>query len=191
MRGAWLLTVVLALGGCVQQAVKSLGPSNVQRLPRRAAPGVFVQAGTELRATLNDPIGSAISWVGQPFTATIATPVRGSDKRTFIDGGAVLRGKVVSIGREGRRTLTVRLDSVETRHGLAPLIARIVDSGRAAELEGRVPFDPPLGYTALSTYPYSTAYGWGYRYAVRSREVVLEAGAQLRIELLRPLIAPR
>ncbi len=102
-----------------QQAVQAPPPQNaMQRQPQQPAPPpapLVIPAGTHIRVTTGQDLGSKLSQPGQSFSATVAGPVviRGV---TVIRSGASATGTVVDakpLGRfKGGATLQLRLDSV-------------------------------------------------------------------------------
>ena len=83
-----------------------------------AAPASFtIPAGTHIRVTTREELGSKSSQPGQSFTATVASPVtvRGV---TLIRAGSPATGTVIdakSLGKfKGQATLAIRLDSVRS-----------------------------------------------------------------------------
>ncbi len=94
--------------------------SNTQAAaPRVPAPPaeLTIPAGTHIRITTNQELGSKISQPGQSFSATVASPiiVRGV---TLVRTGSTANGTVIdakSLGRfKGQALLAIRLDSVRS-----------------------------------------------------------------------------
>lgn len=89
-------------------------PAPAQQGP--AAPASYtIPAGTRIRVTTTEELGSKISQSGQTFTATVAAPivVRGV---TLVRSGSSASGTVIdakSLGRfKGQAELAIRLDSI-------------------------------------------------------------------------------
>ena len=84
-------------------------------MSHESAKPVVVPAGTTLTVRLGEAVGSKISSSGQPFTATLATPVDVGGK-TIIPAGAAARGVVTDakpLGRfKGGAVLQIKLNSV-------------------------------------------------------------------------------
>jgi hypothetical protein len=76
---------------------------------------VVVPAGTTLTVRLGEAVGSKISSPGQPFTATVATPVEVGGQ-TIIPAGSAARGVVTDakpLGRfKGGAVLQIKLNSI-------------------------------------------------------------------------------
>jgi hypothetical protein len=91
----------------------------------RPAPSVSLPAGTALRVTLSDGVGTDSSAVGGEFTATIAEPVV-VEGQTVLKKGSTVVGRVVDLkkpGRvKGRASLSLVLVSVN-RDGKAVPVA--------------------------------------------------------------------
>ncbi len=109
-----------------QQATSGYAPEGSARGRRRegassaseaaVTPSSFtIPAGTHIRVTTGEELGSKLSQPGQSFSATVADPVTVNGV-TVIRSGSSATGTVVdakSLGRfKGQATLTLRLDSV-------------------------------------------------------------------------------
>lgn len=124
-----LLVAALSTGACAsRQAVVSSPPASTA--PQVAAGGT-VQAGTRLVATLDTPVGTEYSKVGDAFSATIQTPVVDGSGATVIPAGSKVVGRVAELREtRGEDPAVVELD-VESLvyNGISrPLNARIVDA---------------------------------------------------------------
>ena len=71
------------------------------------ASGGDVAAGTEVRATLDTPLTTKTSKVGDTFTATIAQPVSGSNGQGLIPAGSKVHGEVTE-AEEGKAVAVLR-----------------------------------------------------------------------------------
>jgi hypothetical protein len=98
--------------------------------PQVASNGT-VQAGTRLVATLDTPVGTEFSKVGDTFTATIRTPVVDDGGMTLIAAGSKVIGRVAELREtRGDDPAVVELDiEALAYNGITrPLNARIVDA---------------------------------------------------------------
>jgi purple acid phosphatase-like protein len=110
-----------------------------------------VPSGTQIQATLDQPLSTKNSQVGDSFTATVSQPVRGSGSVVLIPAGSKINGKVSESEQgktlpsiRGRGHLNVRfVDITFPEHVSAPLTATLVSvhakggNGKAGE-EGEV-----------------------------------------------------
>lgn len=94
------------------------GSSATARPVAPVAPASYtIPAGTHIRVTTREELGSKISQPGQSFSATVSSPVvvRGV---TIVRSGSSATGTVIdakSLGRfKGQATLAIRLDSVRS-----------------------------------------------------------------------------
>jgi len=69
--------------------------------------GGEVPASTELRATLDTPLSTKTSKVGDTFTGTLAQPVRGSNGQVAIPAGSKIHGEVTE-SEEGKTVAVLR-----------------------------------------------------------------------------------
>jgi len=110
-----------------------------------------VPSGTQIQATLDQPLSTKNAQVGDSFTATVSQPVRGSGGVVLIPVGSKINGKVSESEQgktlpsiRGRGHLNVRfVDITFPEHMSAPLTATLVSvhpkggNGKAGE-EGEV-----------------------------------------------------
>jgi hypothetical protein len=113
-----------------QQAEPAVGA----RQPSRAYGGQQLPAGTEIRATLDTPLSTKTSRVGDRFTATISQPIPGNSGGIAIPAGSKIHGEVVQAEEgktlpalRGRGRLNLRFRDVTYPNGeTAPLTATLV-----------------------------------------------------------------
>jgi hypothetical protein len=79
----------------------------VSARPSVSTRGEQVNANTEMKATLDTPLSTKTSKVGDRFTATVAEAVRGTSGRVAIPAGAKIQGEVVNV-EEGKTLPSVR-----------------------------------------------------------------------------------
>jgi hypothetical protein len=117
-----LVSIVLLLGGCGHNAQASGDPDNANSKPGLLArifettKPVSLPEGTELDVVLNQSISTAANRSGDPFLATLASPVVMDDK-TVIPQDALVKGHIVDARPSGHlkgvARLELTLDSVE------------------------------------------------------------------------------
>jgi hypothetical protein len=73
----------------------------------QSASGGDVPASTELRATLDTPLSTKTSKVGDTFTGTLVQPVRGSSGQVAIPAGSKIHGEVTE-AEEGKNVAVLR-----------------------------------------------------------------------------------
>ena len=194
-----------AVAGCAKPGVASAGPQPIERAGAVAAAGRFVPAGTTFTVRLDDALGTASSYKGQPFTATVESALRGTAGGVIVPAGAKVHGVVAQV--ETGRVPSLKLDfqTIDTRGGPQPIEARIARAARVnlpgPNEVGRlvyfdpwvIGYDPYLGYDAIFyPYPPLTAYGYGrgeYAPAGTPREILIPSHAALLMTLTRPLVA--
>jgi hypothetical protein len=93
-------------------------------------PPLVIPAGTHIRVSLGQELGSKISQAGQSFNATVADPIV-VDGVTVVRAGASASGTVVdakSLGRfKGQAELAIRLDSIRAEGGTYPIATSTVE----------------------------------------------------------------
>jgi hypothetical protein len=117
-----LVFVVLLLGGCAHNTEASGDPDNADSKPGLLAriftttKPISIPEGTQLDVVLNQSISTAANRAGDPFQATLASPVVVDDK-TVIPKDALVTGHIVDARPSGHlkgvARLELTLDSVE------------------------------------------------------------------------------
>jgi hypothetical protein len=117
-----LVSIALLLGGCGHNTQASGDPNNSNSTPGllarifHATEPVSVPEGTQLDVVLNQSISTAANRSGDPFQATLASPVVVDDK-TVIPKDALVMGHIVDARPSGHlkgvARLELTLDSVE------------------------------------------------------------------------------
>jgi hypothetical protein len=117
-----LLSIVLLLGGCGHNTQAGGDPNNSNSKPGllarifQATKPVSVPEGTQLDVVLNQSISTAANRSGDPFQASLASPVVVDDK-TVIPKDALVTGHIVDARPSGHlkgvARLELTLDSVE------------------------------------------------------------------------------
>jgi hypothetical protein len=92
-------------------------PSSPAPAPPPQPVSYTIPAGTHIRITTNQELGSKISQSGETFTATVADPIV-IDGRTLVRRGSTASGTVLvakSLGRfKGQAELALRLDTIRS-----------------------------------------------------------------------------
>lgn len=119
---ASLVSIVLLLGGCAHNTQASGDPENAKSKPGLLArifhttEPVSVPEGTQLDVVLNQSISTAANRSGDPFQATLASPLVVDDK-TVIPKDALVMGHIVDARPSGHlkgvARLELTLDSVQ------------------------------------------------------------------------------
>jgi hypothetical protein len=117
-----LVSITLLLGGCGHNTQARGDPDNSNSKPGllarifQATKPVSVPEGTQLDVVLNQSISTAANRAGDPFQATLASPVVVDDK-TVIPKDALVTGHIVDARPSGHlkgvARLELTLDSVE------------------------------------------------------------------------------
>jgi len=101
-----------------------------QEAPAPPPPPLVIPAGTHIRVSLVQELGSKISQAGEGFNATVADPIVVNGV-TVVRAGAPASGTVVdakSLGRfKGQAELAIRLDSIRAEGGTYPIETSTVE----------------------------------------------------------------
>jgi len=129
MRSILLIAALSTTAACAGRQAQVTSPA-ASTTPQMASGGM-IQAGTRLVATLDSPIGTDVSRVGDPFYATLQTPILDERGYTVIPAGARLMGRVVDL-RETRggdpAVVSLQVEAISTGAGSRPFPARIVET---------------------------------------------------------------
>lgn len=131
-----LTVTVAALSAACAPSVTSVAPRAAERTipPQPAA-----LPGARLSVRTLQPLDSALSREGQPFTAALVAPLRAHDGTTLAPAGATVRGLVVATHSGAGPNLTLEISSIDTVAGPASLAAHVVDA------PGTIPYAAPHG----------------------------------------------
>jgi hypothetical protein len=186
------------LAACSTSAVTSVGP----RHGEPAAPGAIardsVPAGVVFGVRLDQPLDTCCTPPHTRFTATLLEALCATDGRVVVPEGAKITGEVVSSGLASiRKQLKVRLLSIDTVAGRAPLVAKVtmaqhVDWNGPPQIEPRVlpyAFRGYGGDTSVGNTEIQGRSPFGYEVET-PREVHLPKGAEMQLELVRPIVTP-
>jgi hypothetical protein len=91
-----------------------------------------VGVGTNVTLTLNETLSTENSAVGDGFSATVDSPVYGSDGEVVVPAGARVRGRVTQVQKSGRTgetaVLSVAFETVSFDGDSYPLDATVVQA---------------------------------------------------------------
>lgn len=187
---------------------ESAKPQSDSIPPASASEPRFLKGNTEIRATLDTPLSTKTSKVGDRFTATVSAPVRDSIGNIIVPVGSKLNGQISESTNQNLNSaikdmghLDLRFTDIQLPNGTdVPLSATLIsvhntkpatraDSpnqssaiGTNAGLAGA--FGPPLKGLAVGTQA-----GGGYILATSGKQVNLpaECGLRLRVDRNTPL----
>lgn len=124
------LTIAAACGGR-QAAVTSPAGTTAPQV----ATGGYVQAGTRLVTTLDTPVGTDVSKVGDSFYATVQTPIVDPAGATIVPVGSKIRGRVMDLqttrGSEPA-VVSLSVEAISINGVERPLSARVVEADAEA-----------------------------------------------------------
>jgi hypothetical protein len=186
-------TEIAVVFGCVllgcgqrQALVRSEAPATVVGVSSSDVLGPYVPAGTELTVTLDTKLSATGSVTGEPFTATADSTAMGTDGHPLVVPGAPIHGHVASVASGDRPQIVLVFDTVQTRLGLSPMVATVLDVQ-----EARTP--TAVVEQQLLSSPATTRPPEGVPITTRftsENDVVLPEGTRLRLELTRSLFPP-
>lgn len=202
---SWLLGVACAsFSACT-------GVTGIQSVPAKVPPGAVgggpaeqpnaVAAGTVIEVTLDQGLGTKSSQVGEGFSARVTAPVKSASGRVLVPQGGELRGFVVGLASGLSPLIKIAFTTIDTVDGVAPIQARLISAQRYAYVE-QAPVGVPSSYDSILLEPLfqpgvrsSSAVGIGggpaaERATTTRTELRVPAGADLRLELVAPLVAP-
>jgi hypothetical protein len=113
-----------------QPAPAATAPAQEAAAPPPPPQPLVIPAGTRIRVSLGQELGSKISQAGQSFSATVADPIVVNGV-TVVRAGARASGTVVdakSLGRfKGQAELAIRLDSIRAEGSTYPVATSTVE----------------------------------------------------------------
>src|SRR5262245_24850490 len=86
-----------APAGCVPP-VTTVGSASIRSPPASRIRGAYAPAGQRVTVRLVDPIDTLRTATQAPFRAYLETPIMGADGQVFAPAGAIVRGRVMSLG---------------------------------------------------------------------------------------------
>ncbi len=115
------------------------------------APALTIPAGTRVRVTLSQDLGSKINQTGDSFSATVASPIV-VNGRTVVRTGSRASGTVISaksLGRfKGQAQLALRLDRIQVggrEYDVATSTVERVEKGKGKRTAGFIGGGAGLG----------------------------------------------
>ena len=106
--------------GCAPCGLKAAdGP----RQTAQTGHGPALPVGAPITAAMDRPLDSRRARVGDAFTAVVTRPVVGTDGRTHVVPGALLRGHVERVASD---RIDVAFDALETKGGFVALPATVL-----------------------------------------------------------------
>jgi hypothetical protein len=202
-RGTLALTLALVAGGCGGTAVvRATGSTRVRAVSADQIQGAYVPAGTEFVVRMNEQVSTQGSRVGQPFSATLQTPLREPGGAVLVPPGATVSGHVAGLQWGRLPVIWLAFESIESPGGSLPLevavrgAERITLRGpaRVALLPshdnvGTAIFEPTFGAPYQNTLGEPNG-GYGRPpFFGHPLEAVLPPQAWIRLVLTRPLLA--
>lgn len=192
-------TLLGAAAGC-NPPVATVGSASIHQPSASRIHGAYAPAGQRVTVRLVDPIDTLRTATQAPFRAYLETPVMGNDGQVFAPAGAIVRGRVVSLGHYQTPHVRLEFDRIETAFGAARLRASLRDA-QFRQYAGPVMYIPMTGYSNGGNF----GYGYGNPYApwvygggpvssdyqaYRPIEIHLPRNARLNLVLTEPIYAP-
>ncbi len=144
--------------------------------------GPYVRAGTEFTVALDMELSSTSSLSGEPFHATVESPLFDTDHQTAVPSGAALLGHVARVTAGSTPRIVLDFDAIQTPGGASPVVVKVVEVLNATKATGE--FERSLLASPLvakgpedAIEPQVTPAG----------HVYLPSGLLMRLELTRPL----
>lgn len=183
-------------------------PSTATAAPSSAEPR-YLAAGTDIRATLDTPLSTKTSKVGDRFTATVSVPVHDSTGNVIVPVGSKLNGQISEPADEklagaikDMGHLNLRFTDIQLPTGAdIPLSATLISihnskGGRTPHVSNAAnpiganagspgAFGPPLKGLAVGNLA-----GGGYVLATRAKQVELPAESVLWLRVDRRTLLP-
>ena len=169
----------------------------------------LLKSGTEIRATLDTPLSTKTSRVGDRFTATVSVPVRGAIGNVIIPTGSKLNGQVSDSDNEKLADaikdmghLNLRFTDIQLPNGSdVPIDATLISvhSTKSAARTENTNTAPAIGANAgiagvfgrpLKGLAVGNLAGGGYVLATNGKQVTLPADCGLRLRVDRNTSVP-
>jgi hypothetical protein len=119
-----------AQSNAAPSAAAPASPTQTEAAPAPPPAPLVIPAGTRIRVSLGQTLGSKVSQPGQNFSATVEDPIV-VNRVTVVRAGAPASGTVVSAKSRGRfkgqAELAIRLDSIRAEGGTYPIETSTVD----------------------------------------------------------------
>lgn len=147
----WALAILMAVHQPLGLAAQTTSARN-----RSSDQALTIQAGTRFKASLQTPVSTKLSEVGDMLYWTLYEPLR-IDKEHVLPRGMELSGRVTFVKRPGRvkgkAQLYALMDGLETYYGTEPIAVSVdaaddvmEDEKIRADEEGKLKANPDLGH---------------------------------------------
>lgn len=147
----WALAILMAVHQPLGLAAQTTSASN-----RSSDQALTIQAGTRFKASLQTPVSTKLSEVGDMLYWTLYEPLR-IDKEHVLPRGMEISGRVTFVKRPGRvkgkAQLYALMDGLETYYGTEPIAVSVdaaddvmEDEKIRADEEGKLKANPDLGH---------------------------------------------
>jgi hypothetical protein len=184
-----IAVLIMAFTGCAKRHSVTAGTIDVQGAAADAP------VGTEFTVSMNRAIGTLQSREGEPFTATVDTPIVAQDNKILVPRGALLHGKIARVESGEALMLALDFERIETVRGTAEIHAELRTAERfvvwgpdhRSGLHDAAFYPPnawPVGQfgSDLAYYEYAFAF-----YDPIGRAIRIPRGADLDLVLTQPL----
>jgi hypothetical protein len=129
------LAAILALGACSSvntRTTKVESAGDVDLAPMTPMNNRTIPIGATLVATLDRALGTSISKIGDPFTATVSSTLMAQDGSVVVPAGAVIEGHVTALDASSNATqpalIRLAFDRIRLNGNSYPFSADIVQS---------------------------------------------------------------
>jgi hypothetical protein len=152
----------------------------------------YLPVRTEFSVVLDQAIGTHQTTGERAFVARVRHPVRSPQNEIVLQTGARVRGRIVAVESKPALHLKVRFDDVETTWGRASIAATVRSAEPYASAMpgmggGQVPYDATLYMPVSEPAPVA---GVGVGGGPHEAAILLPKGAELRLMLVQPIVAP-
>ena len=188
MREKWSWALCVMALGCSSctAAVTSAEPEQPPSAP--VAPPHGIAAGTVFDVAMNQALDTRTTPSGTSFGVHLVQPLIAADGSLLAPAGAAIGGVVESTGPAEAPRLTLHFLDIETPHGLLPLHVLVRSADYERHVAERGMSGQAASVTLYDSWPHAETYSATEApHARRGMDIVLLAGAHLRLELAAPL----
>jgi hypothetical protein len=159
----------------------------------------YLPVRTEFTVILEQPIGTRVARQPFTFSARVRHPVRSPQNEIVIQTDARVRGRIVAIEQRPALHIKIRFDDVDTTWGREPITATIRSAepyatSMSGTIGGMAPYDAalymPIGDPPTPLPLYAQAAAAAPPRALGEPSILVPRGAELRIMLVKPIVAP-
>ena len=210
---ALALGAALVLAACqrpVDVVTNPSGPTPTASQAVIVATSDAVPEGTELRATLDQTVGTAVSKLNDPFTMTLQTPVQNAARQVIVPQGARITGRVTALRESsdvatpavirleiqsiswGGRTYPMQADITQARPSTSGRTTEDVLRGAATGAAAGAVLGAIIGRDvqgALTGAAIGAGAGTVISLGTSNQQAALEAGSEVTLRLTQPLAA--